>query len=262
MKKILSIAIITICMFGFGLNVFADETCPATTNIMPNQPGYDALKQKYDSSPIRTSISSTSEEKCAANLTLYGKADCNNNSCNNIIYGASKNSSVDSAIANSVTCANGENNIIYNIVASGKDPFVKANASSNITNGTSYWSEIIKITCTSSSKGDYVIDLTTKKGIGTKNNGAGGSTESDSSSTGSGSSSTGSGSSTTGSGSGTSSGSGTGSSSSSGSGYNSSSTVNNESTGINTYFVVLGLVGVISYIFMMCVKKYNLFKNI
>ena len=27
MKKILSIAIITICMFGFGLNVFAASTC-------------------------------------------------------------------------------------------------------------------------------------------------------------------------------------------------------------------------------------------
>lgn len=262
MKKILSIAIITICMFGFGLNVFADDTCPAATNIMPGQPGYDDIKQKYDSSPIKTSISSTSTSGCKANLTLYGKADCNNNSCSNIIYGASKNSSLDSAIANSVTCANGENNITYNVWNSGKDAFVKANASSNITNGTSYWSEIIEITCTSSSKGDYVIDLTTKKGIGTKNNGAGGSTESDSSSSGSGSSSTGSGSSTTGSGSGTSSGSGTGSSSSSGSGYNSSSTVNNESTGINTYFVVLGLVGLISYLFMMCVKKYNLFKNI
>lgn len=261
MKKILSIAIITICMFGFGLNVFAEENCPAATNLEPGQTGYEGLKQKYDSSPIKTSISSSVTTNCA-NLTLYGKAECNNNSCSNIIYGASKNSSVDSAIANSVTCANGENNIMYMIMDSGKAQYVNANASSNIKNGTSYWSETIKITCTSSSKGDYVIDLTTKKGIGTKNNGAGGSTESDSSSSGSGSSSTGSGSSTTGSGSGTSSGSGTGSSSSSGSGYNSSSTVNNESTGINTYFVVLGLVGVISYIFMMCVKKYNLFKNI
>lgn len=253
MKKILSIAIITICMFGFGLNVFANN-CPAATNAEPGQTNYNELKQKYDSSPIKTSISSSVTTSCA-NLTLYGKAECNNNSCSNIIYGASKNSSVDSAIANSVTCTNGENNIMYMIIDSGKSQYVNANASSNIKNGTSYWSETIKITCTSSSKGDYVIDLTTKKGIGTKNNGAGGSTESDSSSSGSGSSSTGSGS-------GTSSGSGTGSSSSSGSGYNSSSTVNNESTGINTYFVVLGLVGLISYIFMMCVKKYNLFKNI
>lgn len=45
-------------------------------------------------------------------------------------------------------------------------------------------------------------------------------------------------------------------------GYNTSTTTNNENTGVNTYFVVLGLVAVISYIFMLCVKKYNLFKNI
>ncbi len=44
--------------------------------------------------------------------------------------------------------------------------------------------------------------------------------------------------------------------------YNSSSTVNQEQTGVTTYFVVLGLVAFISGIFMMCVKKYNLFKNI
>ena len=39
-------------------------------------------------------------------------------------------------------------------------------------------------------------------------------------------------------------------------------TVNNEKTGVNTYFIVLGVVAIISYVFMLCVKKYNLFKNI
>ena len=39
-------------------------------------------------------------------------------------------------------------------------------------------------------------------------------------------------------------------------------TVNNEKTGVNTYFMVLGVVAIISYVFMLCVKKYNLFKNI
>lgn len=44
--------------------------------------------------------------------------------------------------------------------------------------------------------------------------------------------------------------------------YNSSSTVKNEQTGVNTYFVILGLVAVISYVFMIFVKKFNLFKKI
>lgn len=44
--------------------------------------------------------------------------------------------------------------------------------------------------------------------------------------------------------------------------YNSSSTVKNEQTGVNTYFIILGLVAVISYVFMIFVKKFNLFKKI
>ena len=48
----------------------------------------------------------------------------------------------------------------------------------------------------------------------------------------------------------------------SGSNNNSSTTVKQEQTGVNTYFIVLGLVALISSIFMMCVKKFNLFKNI
>ena len=44
--------------------------------------------------------------------------------------------------------------------------------------------------------------------------------------------------------------------------YNSSTTVKNEQTGVNTYFVVLGIVAIISYGFMVLTKKFNLFKKI
>ena len=44
--------------------------------------------------------------------------------------------------------------------------------------------------------------------------------------------------------------------------YQTASTVNNEQTGVNTYFIVLGIVAIISYVFMLCVKRFNLFKNI
>lgn len=39
-------------------------------------------------------------------------------------------------------------------------------------------------------------------------------------------------------------------------------TVENPQTGVNTYFVVLGIVAVVSYGFMILVKKFNLFKKI
>lgn len=44
--------------------------------------------------------------------------------------------------------------------------------------------------------------------------------------------------------------------------YGDATTVENEQTGVNTYFIVLGLVAVISYGFMVFVKKFNLFKKI
>ena len=39
-------------------------------------------------------------------------------------------------------------------------------------------------------------------------------------------------------------------------------TVDNPQTGVNTYFVVLGIVAIISYGFMVLTKKFNLFKKI
>lgn len=240
MKKILSIAIITICMFGFGLNVFAEDEVnkPSATCITDEKKSsfstqYDSLKTQYDGGGKKYTL--TKETL----IEIYGRTD----SSGNITYAGNK-SNLNSAIANVVTCSGGENYLKYTQYGYG---------SKDCKTG-GYWKDVYSVTCTSNSTStdnSTVIDKSTGNVVSGGNN-----------SSGSGSSSTGSGSSTTGSGSGTSSGSGTGSSSSSGSGYNSSSTVNNESTGINTYFVVLGLVGVISYIFMMCVKKYNLFKNI
>lgn len=44
--------------------------------------------------------------------------------------------------------------------------------------------------------------------------------------------------------------------------YNNTTTTDNPQTGVNTYFVVLGIISVISYGFMVFVKKFNLFKKI
>lgn len=50
--------------------------------------------------------------------------------------------------------------------------------------------------------------------------------------------------------------------SSSGNGYSSSTTTDPSNTGVETYYIVLGIVGIITYVLMRTVKKHNLFKNI
>ncbi len=137
-------------------------------------------------------------------------------------YAASNDDSLKNALNKSVTCSTGEKYIVYQLAASGKDRFDKTKNSSLNYTGDGYWSEDYQVVCTNESKGTY-IELT--------DNGNG-------------------------------SGSTTTTTPSTNSNYNSSSTVNQEQTGVTAYFIVLGLVALISGIFMMCVKKYNLFKNI
>lgn len=104
--------------------------------------------------------------------------------------------------------------------------------SGKVTSGSNnaYWSEEYQVVCTNSNSGSSVVELSneTTNNTGSDNN-SGSQTTTQNTTT---------------------------------KVINSATTVDNEKTGINTYFVVLGLVGLISYIFMMCVKKYNLFKNI
>ncbi len=44
--------------------------------------------------------------------------------------------------------------------------------------------------------------------------------------------------------------------------YSGATTTQNPQTGVNTYFIILSVVAVISYAFMIFVKKFNLFKKI
>ena len=159
-------------------------------------------------------------------VTLYGKSVCDGSKCT-LTYSASNNSSYKDALAKAVTCSNGEKNITYQFTGSSNND-IKENNNDKL-DGTAYWDEDYSVSCTTESSGSYVVNLSD-----------------DSSSSNSSSSST-----TT-----------TGESQGSTSDYSSSSTVSNEKTGVNTYFVVLGVVAIISYSFMICVKKFNLFKNI
>ena len=183
---------------------------------------YNELKSNYDKN--KSSLSKTSINGSGM-ITLYGYSSCNGSSCSINYMGVS--SKVEEALAKAVTCSNGEKYINYqNTGTGGATDFMEDNKAK--LNGDAYWSVDYQVTCTTTNTGSSNVELSN-----TSN------------------SSTGSDSDTT-----------IGSTTTTNTNYNTSTTTNNENTGVNTYFVVLGLVAIISYIFMLCVKKYNLFKNI
>ena len=224
MKKSLKKVFFTlICTLCFSLNVFA------VSSPFIEGEGEDTygLKSKYNN------FSKTSISEANTTVTLYGKSECDGSKCT-LTYSASNNSSFKDALAKAITCSNGENNITYQITgASGNTEFKEDNKAK--LNGTAYWDEDYSISCTTESSGSYVVNLNSESSSSSSYNSS--NTDNSSSST-------------------------TGDSQSSTSDYSSSSTVSNEKTGVNTYFVVLGVVAIISYSFMICVKKFNLFKNI
>lgn len=225
MKKILNLTIITICMFGFGMNVFAASTCIEDSQSSSFSSTYNDLKSNYENGGKKYTINGSGL------IDIFGRTD----SSNNKTYAGGK-SNVNNAISSIVTCSGGEKYIKVSI----------ASIASKDCKNSSYWSDQYTVVCTNNSTStdnSTVIDNSTGNVVNGDNNSSG---NNNSNGLNSNTSNSGTNNST----------------STSDSNYNSSTTVNNESTGINTYFVVLGLVGVISYIFMMCVKKYNLFKNI
>lgn len=223
-KGIINIVLIVISMFMININVYAANagSSAAGTTL------YNELKSNYDKN--KSSLSKTSINNSGM-VTLYGYSSCNGSSCSINYMGIS--SKVEEALAQAVTCSNGEKFINYqNTGTGGATDFMEDNKAE--LNGDAYWSVDYQVTCTTTNTGSSNVELTN-----TSN------------------SSTNSGSNTTNNGSNTAS-----STTTTNTNYNTSSTTNNENTGVNTYFVVLGLVAIISYVFMLCVKKYNLFKNI
>ena len=213
----------------YTINVFA------ATNANEGSSEYSSLKSSYDRGTITYNVSSSDT------VILYGKANCSGNSCS-LQYAASSNNNVEDALAKSVICTNGETKISYTQSASGKDAYDSTKTTNINYSGIGYYSEDYEVKC--DSEGAVTLSNNSTSTTGTSSG-----------------SSSGSSSSSSGSSSGSSSSSSESSSSSSGS-YNSGSTVDNESTGVNTYFVVLGITALISYVFMLLVKRFNLFKKI
>lgn len=224
-KRIFNIILLIVSMFMININVYAANagSSEAGTTL------YNELKSNYDKN--KSSLSKTSINGSGM-VTLYGYSSCNGSSCSINYMGIS--SKVEEALAKAVTCSNGEKYINYqNTGTGGATDFMEDNKAE--LNGDAYWSVDYQVTCTTTNTGSSNVELS---------NTSNSSTNSGSNTTNNGSNSTASSTTTT------------------NTNYNTSSTTNNENTGVNTYFVVLGLVAIISYVFMLCVKKYNLFKNI
>lgn len=222
MKKILLSLVICLTMC-FSVNVFAATTYSEDSSSET----YKTLKSNFDAA-TKSKISGSGI------ATIYAKAVCTNGSWN-ITY--SGGNGVKDALSNTVICTNGEKYINVGQSTSGGETYKRdTNCTSTVT---AYFNEEHPVTCTNTSSSNVI------EANGNNNSGETSSSTEVGSNTGNSNGQN----------------SNSGSSSSNGS-YSSSGTVNNESTGVNTYFVVLGLVAGISYIFMMCVKKYNLFKNI
>ena len=208
MKKLINIIVMLICSFGINMVVYA-----SAHPVYIEGEGTDTygLKSSY-SSFKKTEVSSTNTP-----VLLYGKSVCSGSSCN-VTYAASQNSKFKDALANAVTCTNGEQYLIYQESGTQNLNYLSDNKSG--LNGTVYWDHEFYITCTNDSTKSDLIQ--TKNEVTTT-------TESTTTSSGE---------------------------------YSTGDSVQNEPTGINTYFAVLSVVALISYVFMIIVKKYNLFKNI
>lgn len=226
--KYLKYIVVAFAFCLIQINVFAATDSPSgTTSVTETQRDASGdYKKTWDSLEANYKKGIINETISGTKYVLiYGKSTCSNGTCT-ISYANSSSYTNKDVLARSIKCQNGEKYISY-----------QQRGSAKITNETSnaYWSEEYQVVCSSEGKGTYVelVDNDNSSG-NNNNNGSNGGTTTNSSNNGS----------------------------SNGSNYNSSSTVNQEQTGVTTYFVVLGLVALISGIFMMCVKKYNLFKNI
>lgn len=232
MKK--KLLIIVICFLCLNINVFAaTDGISGTTSITEsqrdasseNKSKWNELESNYKKGIITENITGTKY------VLLYGKSVCNGSSCTNT-YANSSSYTFKDVLSRSIKCSNGEKNINYQYIGGGK-------ITTSSENTTAYWTEEYKVECTSTESGETVIKLNNDTNSSNSNSSSSSDDNSSNNST------------TT-----------DKTTQTNNSNYNSSSTVNNEKTGINTYFIVLALVAVISYIFMLCVKKYNLFKNI
>ena len=228
MKNKLIIGLISImCLAGI-------KEVNAHSYAEPGETLYEDMKSSYDSFKTllpTVTTSSTSEET----ITLYGRSICsiNPSTCEYNYAGYTVNAKVEGfempkfskveVIKDMVSCENDEKYIIYRFMGSGNEAYVEDNRAGY-----------------DSGENEEPVYWSEDYLVQCSNNGESTYGEVIDNSANSGNSG----------------------SSSSGNDYNSSTTVPTEPTGVETYYIILGLVGIIAYGFMTLIKKRNLFKNI
>lgn len=194
----------------------------AATYATSSDNNYSEMQSMYNKYANGGKISVNGEQI----VTIYGKSDCSGTSCTYNYAGLNTGQDFKAALSKTVTCSNGVNKISYSSInASAKNDFLednKANAS-----GIVYWSEQYQVTCNANG----IIEVE-KEQVEPDNGGNAGATDVDQGGN------------------------------TSGGEFNTSTPEDNPDTGVSTYFVVLGMVSIVSYVCMIFVKKYNLFKKI
>ena len=196
----------------------------AATSAKANDANYSTLKTSYEKGIVQKTVSSENEM-----ITIYGRSSCDSTGCTYNYANNASYTSFEEVLKRTVKCSNGEQYIKYSTSYGdgGKDY-----KNSNPTNyeGEVYWSEDHFVSCTTSSTGsagEEIVQLPSTGGTSTGGTSTGGTS--------------------------------TGGTSS---GYGSSTTTDPSATGVETYYIIIGIVGLITYGLMMTIKKYNLFKNI
>lgn len=232
-NRFLYLIVILIAIFSFNSKVFA---VTASLGVVGTDSNASSLKSSFDAGIPTLNVSGSQE------VEVFGKSVCSASSgtCTHVYQGVNSDDIKD-LLQVAVKCTNGETKIQYNPTptVSVAGDYKSGSSYTETSDLTAYWNEGYQVTCTSSSTGSNIVGLES-------------STTSSSTSSSSSSNSTSSGSST---------GSNT-SSSTSNQNYSSSTTETSPETGVETYYIVLGIVAILSYIIMVVVKRYNLFKNI
>ena len=231
MKKIKLYLLILISIFCININVFAESTSATKTDngIYDNETKYNELKKYFDNG-IKTQNVSKSEI-----VTIYGKSVCDASGCNHEYIGG--NTDFKTVLTKSVKCTNGEKYIIYQLASSGKADTFKATDGSELI-GDAYWSEEYLVTCTNES-GNNTISSNTSTGSNNTNTNSNNGTSNN-----------------------TNTNNGTSNNTSQNNGYNTSTTTPNPEQGVETYYIILVAVAVISYFVVFMIKKHNLFKKV
>lgn len=194
-------------------------------SINANALGESAEENEANFSNLKTKFDSgmsTITVNDKETVTLYGKGACNGSTCT--VEYAGQYSKFEDALKQYIKCSNGSNTISYKEGSSGKTGLYDLTNSQDGYSGTVYWSEDYEVSCTSSYGSNSNITLNNSDGTDIENPTNGGT--------------------------------------SSNGGYDSSTTVKNEQTGVSTYFGILGVVALVSYVAMIFIKKFNLFKSI